>query len=436
VGKHYPYLHQRGDRYYFFWDRDGKRVEESLRTADLEIAKKAYLKRMDEIEAGCTPNDRSGWTLQRAVDEWLERRQLELSTASFNAERSIVRNLLRGFKADSRLQSLVDISKLRGYRYERRKAGAAAKTINNEMLVLRGILELAALWHRVEREYKPLRVKKSDIPDALPDEELTKLLQVAGKSPVTAVAPVVATLAVSTGMRSGEIKRLKRGDVHHRESYPFIRVRRSTTKTDAGSRRVALDSLGVWAAERLLARGCLIGSVKPEDYLLPTDRARHTRPSDPWHGETGFDPRHHQTSWEWEWERFREATGIHRRFHDLRHTYISRAAEAGVPISVLRAQVGHMSDRMVTWYTHISERAQFKAACQLESQSPELLEALGIRTIVGVVQENGHGITGTQPQQTVIASESGKASRPEAQRVRLRRRCRGSFRHGSWARYR
>jgi hypothetical protein len=37
VGKHCPYFHQRNGRHYFFWNRDGKRVEESLRTTDLEI---------------------------------------------------------------------------------------------------------------------------------------------------------------------------------------------------------------------------------------------------------------------------------------------------------------------------------------------------------------------------------------------------------------
>jgi integrase len=158
----------------------------------------------------------------------------------------------------------------------------------------------------------------------------------------------VSTLAFGAGVRAGEIKRLKLRDLHHREAQPFIQIRRVTTKTDAGSRRVALDSIGVWAVEKLLARARLIGSLEPEDYLLPTDRVRHTRSGDPWHGDAGFDPRHHQTSWEWEWDRFRKAAGIsHRRFHDLRHTFVTRAAESGVPISVLQAQVGHMSVRMV-----------------------------------------------------------------------------------------
>ena len=421
----HPYLHQRGDHHYFFWNRNGKRVEESLRTTDPEIANQRYHQRMTEIRNGCSPNDRSSWTLQQATDDWLEQRQFEI--LSFKAERSIVRNLLREFKADSRLQSLADISKLRKYQHDRLKAGKSPKTINNEVQVLRGILEVAQLWQRVERQYKPLRVKKSDIPDALTEEESVRLVKLAAKSSPTAVVPFVTTLGLRSGLRIGEIKRLKRKDLHHREMQPFIQIRRATTKSDAGSRRVALDRIGVWSVERLLARASLIGSVEPEHYLLPTDRGRHTRTGDPLHGDTGFDPRHHQTSWEWEWDRFRKAAGLtHRRFHDLRHTYITRAAEAGVPISVLRAQVGHVSARMVEWYTHISSQALHKAACLMEAGSPELVAALGIGRNGSVIFENSAGATGAPTEQVVVASDSQVLSNPVPQQSCLRRRCRES----------
>jgi integrase len=427
VRRQFSYLHKRGDRYYFFWHKDGKRVEESLRTADLETAKKTFRKRMDEIEKGSSPNDRSMWTLQQAADDWLEQRQYDRARGSYLAERSIVRSLLRELKAGSRLRSLADISKLRKYQHERLKAGKSAKTINNELQVLRGILQLAQLWQRVERQYKRLRVKKSDIPDALTKEESVRVVQQAAKSPPTAVVPFVSTLALDAGVRTGEIKRLKQKDLHHREAQPFIQIRRVTTKSDAGSRRVALGSIGVWSVEKLVARASLIGSLEPEDYLLPTDRARHTHAGDPWHGDTGFDPRHHQTSWVWEWNRFREAAGLtHRRFHDLRHSYISRAAEAGVPISVLQAQVGHMSARMVDWYTHISSQALHKAACLMESESPELVMALGIRKEGSVVLENGDGDPDKGTEPVVVAIHSRALSNPKQQNPGLRRRCRES----------
>ena len=191
---------------------------------------------------------------------------------------------------------------------------------------------------------------------------------------------MAAVLAFSTGMRSGEIKGIRLGDLHHESTHPSLYVRRATSKTDAGARRVALDRMAVWSVCKLVARARLLGSRSPEDYLLPTDRARHTRSSDPLHkGATGYDPGHPQTSWEKEWQKFRSAVAIdHRRFHDLRHSYVSRAAESGVPIAVVQAQVGHLSSQMVRRYTHISEQSQFKAACQMENQNPELLDCLGL----------------------------------------------------------
>ncbi len=75
--------------------------------------------------------------------------------------------------------------------------------------------------------------------------------------------------------------------------------------------------------------------------------------------------------------RRRAATGLgSARFHDLRHTYITRVAEAGVPIPVIEAQVGHLSAAMVAHYTHISQGAIHRAAEQIEANSHELLQQM------------------------------------------------------------
>lgn len=323
-----------------------------MRTTDVQIAKDRYQKRVQEIECGKSPNNRADQTPEQACSEWLEQRRFQVSSGSLSSERSIIRNLLAVLGTASRLRSLADISKIRIYQNERLKSGISAKTINNELQVLRGLLENAQLWQCLERDYKRLHVKKSDLPDALTQVESLRLLHAAVGASRTAVAPWAAVLAFGTGMRSGEIKQLRLGDLHECNEFPHLVVRRQTTKTDAGARRVTLDRIALTALANLRSRAKLMGSVKPADYLLPTDRARHTRSSDPLHGCSGFDPSHPQTSWESEWKRFREIADIsHRRFHDLRHTYISRAAEAGVPTAVVEAQVGHMSAEMVRWYS-------------------------------------------------------------------------------------
>jgi integrase len=41
----------------------------------------------------------------------------------------------------------------------------------------------------------------------------------------------------------------------------------------------------------------------------------------------------------------------------MRHTAITRLAENGVAIAIIKARAGHMTDRMSEHYTHISEQA-------------------------------------------------------------------------------
>ena len=48
-------------------------------------------------------------------------------------------------------------------------------------------------------------------------------------------------------------------------------------------------------------------------------------------------------------------------FHSLRHTFVSRCTEAGIPQSLIQALVGHSSARMTEHYTHLSD-ASFLAA--------------------------------------------------------------------------
>ena len=243
VGKRYSYLHQRGAIFYFFWRNDaGRRIEESLRTRDVTVAAERYTERMNEIAIDRSPNDRREWTLQKAVANWLDERRVYVKKGSLDSEKSIVGNLGRGLGALTRLRALADISRVRQYQNHRLKAGVSAKTVNNEIQVLSGILSLAKLWHRVSSKYKRLPVPKSDIPDALTQDESENLLRVAADSAPYAVAPYAAVLAFSTGMRSGEIKGLKLGDLHYKENYQYLTVRRVTTKTNAGARRVALDA--------------------------------------------------------------------------------------------------------------------------------------------------------------------------------------------------
>ena len=55
------------------------------------------------------------------------------------------------------------------------------------------------------------------------------------------------------------------------------------------------------------------------------------------------------------------------RLYDLRHTWASRVAMAGVDLVTLAALLGHSKLAMVTRYAHPTEAHQFEAVKKLQS---------------------------------------------------------------------
>ncbi len=140
-----------------------------------------------------------------------------------------------------------------------------------------------------------------------------------------------------------------------------------------------MNELGLWAATQLLERATLLGATAPEHYLLPADLSRHTRKTDPLNGRFGFDPGFHQQSWQSAWEKLKKAAGLETlRFHDLRHTHITHAIEAGVPIEVVMSQVGHISPEMTRHYTHLGRESRHRAVATLQKVAGPVMQSLGV----------------------------------------------------------
>lgn len=63
------------------------------------------------------------------------------------------------------------------------------------------------------------------------------------------------------------------------------------------------------------------------------------------------------------------------RLYDLRHTFATRATEAGVDLVTLAALLGHSRVQMVMRYAHPSERHQFEAIKRIEAHRDGRTEA-------------------------------------------------------------
>jgi integrase len=149
-----------------------------------------------------------------------------------------------------------------------------------------------------------------------------------------------------------------------------IMVRRNTTKTDAGSRSIPLNDTALWAVARLLDRAEVLGASDPEHYLLPGFLYRRTRQPTPV-GSLGNDPTRPMKTCRTAWRSLRKAAGLPTlRFHDLRHTCITKLAEAGVPDHVLMSISGHISPEMIKHYAHIRSKAKEAAVAAMRSYSP------------------------------------------------------------------
>lgn len=131
-------------------------------------------------------------------------------------------------------------------------------------------------------------------------------------------------------------------------------MRRS--KTPAGWRDPSLNDTCLEALGELHGRARRLGFAERDHFLFP------------WHGQhRKLDPTRPMTSWRSAWRSLRKAAGLpHVRFHDGRHTALTRLAEKGVADWVIRAQFGHVSAAMMAVCSHVRRKALDEAANALE----------------------------------------------------------------------
>jgi integrase len=148
----------------------------------------------------------------------------------------------------------------------------------------------------------------------------------------------VAVLMLETGMRPDEIFRMKRENVNLEAGYVF----NPYGKTKAARRKLSLTKR---AADLLRLRLLVIEG----GYVFPAADGAPTKSVD----------KAHRAAW--------KLAGLdHFRLYDLRHTFATRAVEAGVDLVTLAAIMGHSRIQMVLRYAHPTEEHQVLAIKKLE----------------------------------------------------------------------
>jgi integrase len=175
-------------------------------------------------------------------------------------------------------------------------------------------------------------------------------------------------LALDTGIRANEMRQLHNRDLtltwrSGAIQVGWLRVSRSKTEQGTG-RTIPLSSRACAILTLWLSR---FPSAPPEGFLFPRHAIGFAGDKrEPFLYEVDFN--RPGSEWKSSWTAAGRAAGAHYRWHDLRHTFVSRLAEnPAVSEQTIMALAGHVSKSMLARYSHIRQAAKQVAIEALEA---------------------------------------------------------------------
>lgn len=208
-------------------------------------------------------------------------------------------------------------------------------TVNRELACLRAMFN-----HAIKAEV-PVKnpVSKIGVKALKEDNEKNRVLTYDEQDKYLAHAsPMlrdVASIILETGMRPEEVFRIRPEDLHLEQGY----LLNPHGKTKAAKRRIKLTTLAKSIVERRTAsRKGIYLFAHEDDPNRPVPRVNNAH------------------------DAALKTSGVeHFVLYDCRHTWATRAVEAGVDLVTLAAMMGHSRIQMVLRYAHPSQEHQFRA---------------------------------------------------------------------------
>jgi integrase len=341
----------------------GQRIRESAGTRSKTLAGKIEDKRRRDLEAGAAgiQKPRAAQLFSVAAKDFIQDEEATLRPGKKDGHYSSVRidkfNLKHLVPVFGK-KLLCDITPrdIKKYQQDRLTAGAAPKTINLELGTFRSITTESGHWARLIPKIKMLEVDE-DIGIELPVKHQEAILEACSLSDSRVLYPMVM-LALETGARDGTIKKL----IYTKVDFEGRGLRWGKDKTKAGTGRTipisrrAMAALELWAAN--------FPNRKPNHYVFPRETYKQPKDADRHLGKSPYTThptipvRSVQRSWETAKERaawilagrpesMEDVPAFECRFHDLRHTAVTRMIKAKVPIPIIAQLVGWSPSTMV-----------------------------------------------------------------------------------------
>lgn len=365
-------VYKRGQTYWYKFLFQGQLIRDSAKTNSKTVAREAERARRRELEMAINRIPKRDRTplFPLAAREWLASKNT-LAPKSVERFRHHVSTLSAEF--GQRLVCDITADDVLRLRSKRISAGLAPRTVNYEIAALRGILKSKGFWSAVVDELERRDIKKlperHDVGRAISSEDERKLLDaiVASRSP--ALLPLFI-LAIDTGVRASELRSLTRRDLSLVWEKGVIQqgaLTVSKSKTDAGTGRMvpftsrACAVLSLWFSR--------FPNAGESSYVFPRHRVGLGGAArKPYIWDISLE--HPIGEWKKAWRLACEAAGVRYRWHDCRHSFISRLAEnPHVSEETIKSLAGHVSKRMLERYSHIRTQAKRDAIAVLEGRN-------------------------------------------------------------------
>ena len=344
-------VYRRGNVYWYKFYFANKLIRESAKTSLKTLAKEAEKKRRRELEEGynnLTKNSRNKrvQTVREASSRYLADYKVRHPKSFASFAKYAVRHLVEHLGDKLLIDVTADV--VVSYQSARLREGASGKTINEEVGFLFRLMgdvgDVVRLKLKKDRKLK--LPQREDCGRALTQEEELRLLVEAQRAQSPFIFPAVM-VALNTAMRNSEIRHLTWGQLDFFKQ--LITVGKSKTAAGSG-RTIPINSeLLRTLAEYKNWFEDLVANALPDYYVFPWARSKK------------YDPSRSIVSCNTAWTNVRKMANVNVRFHDLRHTLITKLAESGAGDETIMAIAGHVSRRMLSRYAHIRTEAKRRA---------------------------------------------------------------------------
>jgi len=363
-------------RTFIGYDDKGKYIYKNFygtSKSDAENKKNAYLK---EIESGLNP-DLSSQSLSQAMNTWLWNIEKYSSNKSSSFERyeGIYRNYIRDTGVG--LLKMSEIKKLAIQKYynELKDSGKSHSQITNLHKLLNKFFGYAEIeGYIIKNPCKGLKIPKDDedeieeedkVIETFSNDEIKTLIESIGNKKLK----YIIMFALLTGLRQGEILALDRKDILNNKTIVRVNKTLKTAKVFGTNGEKNIYEIKVTKPKSKASRRevplpeTLKSELRKLEILVAEEKLKlgeaYINNSLLFPSETGtyIDAKNLRRSW----KRALENANIpYRKFHVLRHTYVTRLFENNTSILTVSRLLGHSTIKTTEIYTHVLEDIKAK----------------------------------------------------------------------------